>query len=260
MLVQTDLYSFAYLQGMLVPFCKKCSAENSVRDGYNVKGHQVHKCKVCNFRFVWTSDLPGRTVFSNIITFALELYTTTGISLRELANKLKKFFKVKITHEGIRQWVITCKKPQYKPLVHKATRWHVDETYIKIKGKSYWLWIVYCRDTKQVLSWHISKTRTIKDAKKLLCTALRVTKVRPKSIMTDGLKQYIKAIKKVMGWHWRTYKEKHRVESGVGPNAIIERVNREVKRRLHWFDSFQSIQGARAFFTLYFHHYNQSDH
>ena len=208
---------------------------------------------------MWTSDLPRRRVFSNIITFALDLYSTTGISLRTVASKLRRFFHVNITHEGVREWVRTLKKPLPKSSLHKPSRWHVDETHIKIKGKGYWLWIVYCRDSGYVLSWHVSKTRTIKHAKKVLRQARTQTGIRPRKITSDGLPAYVRAIKKVMGWYWREYKKRHVIDSGIGKNWVIERVNREVKRRTRWLDSFQSLEGTRSFFHLYFYHFNLKD-
>ena len=137
----------------------------------------------------------------------------------------------------------------------KATTWHADETYIKIKGNGYWLWIVY--DKLGVLAWHISKKRKIQDARIVLQKALQVAGTKPVKIITDGLKQYCFAIKKVIGWNWRVQKEKHIVSSGIGRNWFIERLNREIKRRIKWFSTFQSIKGDKAFFGLWFYHFNQ---
>ena len=151
-MLQTDLYSFSYKKGSLLPTCKRCGTENFYRDGKNKAGMQRYKCKQCSYRFLWTSDLPRRNYFSNIISFATELYNTTGISLRTLAKKMLKFFDINISYEGIRQWVLTSKKTISRREIVFASTWHVDEIYIKIKGKGFWLWIVFCADTKQVLA------------------------------------------------------------------------------------------------------------
>ena len=83
----------------------------------------------------------------------IDIYTTTGIGLRTLARQLLKFFGIKLSHEGIRQWVLAGKQEVFvDDKVDNCQTWSVDETYIKIKGKGYWLWIVYCVETKQVLS------------------------------------------------------------------------------------------------------------
>ena len=258
MSIQTDLYSFGYKKGSLLPWCKMCGAENFYKDGKNSQGKQLYKCRLCGFRFVWTSDLPKRTFFSHIISFAVDLYSTVGISLRTLADRMKKYFDISITYEGIRQWVLAAKNMKMsddKPTA--SDTWHIDETYIKIKGKGFWLWIVFCKETKQVIAWHISKKRLIKEARAVLRKAMEVSKgIRPEKVITDGLWQYPVAIKKEIGWNWKVQKIKHEVHSGIGKNALVERVNKEVKRRVNWFKSFQALKGANAFFGLFFYHFN----
>ena len=164
-MIQTDLYSFSYKKGSVSPFCKRCGAELYQRDGKTKDGKQIRKCKRCGFRFVWTSDLPRRNFFSNVIAFAIELYGTVGISLRTIAKKFWNYFRIKISHEGIRQWILTAKELKLIDDKFIPTKtWHVDETYIKIKGEGYWLWVVYCKESKHVIAWHISKTHLLKDA------------------------------------------------------------------------------------------------
>ena len=257
-MIQTDLYSFGYKTGTLVPWCKKCGEQNFYKDGKNSQRKQLYKCKNCGFRFVWCSDLPNKRFFTNVISFAVEMYVEIGISLRTLAKKLKKFFNIEVSYEGIRQWVKIYKKPISRREIVVKTTWHADETYIKIKGKGHWLWIVRCRETSQVLSWHISKKRLFKHAKKVMQDALDVAGIRPEKIITDGLYQYAAAIKKVMGWEWHAYRKKHIVDSGIGKNWFIERLNREIKRRIKWFSTFQSLEGAKAFFSVWFLCFNQS--
>ena len=190
------------------------------------------------------------------MSFAVEMYITTGIGLRTLAKKMLNFFKIKISYEGIRQWVLASKSLISRREIIVPTVWHADETYIKIKGVGHWLWLVYCKNTKQILSWHISKTRLYEDAYTVLKKALELAGVRPEKIITDGLWQYSAAIYKVMAWHWREHKKRHIVDSGIGKNAIIERLNREVKRRIKWFSTFQSMEGAQVFIGLWCYHHN----
>jgi putative transposase len=256
-MIQTDLYSFSYKKGSLVPSCKRCFGQNFYRNGKNKEGIARYLCRNCNFRFVWTSDLPKRRFFSSVMGFAVEIYTSLRMaaSLRGITDILKKAFGIFVSHETVRQWAIASKEPISHREIAKSTTWHADETYIKIKGNGYWLWIVY--DKLGVLSWHISRKRKIRDAGILLKKALEVSCAKPKRIITDGLKQYCYAITKVIGWNWRVQKEKHIVSSGIGRNWYIERLNREIKRRLKWFSTFQSFKGAKAFFGLWFYHFNQ---
>lgn len=209
---------------------------------------------------MWTSDLPRRNFFSSIMSFAVELYTSPRMaaSLRGVAQVLEKAFNITVSYEAIRQWVRAAKRVisrREKPL---PTVWHADETYIKIKGLGHWLWIVYCTNTKHVLAWHLSAGRFFEDAKRVLADALQVAGARPEKIITDGLWQYQAAIKKAIGWNYREQKKHHIIDSGIGKNALIERLNREAKHRIKWFSTFQSIEGAHAFFGLWFHHHNQT--
>jgi len=257
-MLQTDLSSFSYKKGSLVPFCKKCGAQHFLRKGQNKKGIQKYQCRECGFRFVWTSDLPRRNFFSNIMTFAVELYTSLRMcaSLRGIKLILKKVFDVNVSHETIRQWVLDSKLSIDDNCIPTKT-WHIDETYIKIKGEGHWLWVIRCRESGHVIAWNISKTHLLKDAITVLKNAMKQTSgVRPKKIITDGLWQYPVAIKKVIGWNWREQKKRHIIDSGIGKNYFIERLNREIKRRVRWFSTFQALTGANAFFGLWFYHYN----
>ena len=256
-MIQTDLSSFSYKKGSLVPFCKKCGAQHFYKDGKNKQGIQRYKCRNCGFRFVWTSDLPKRHFFSCIMGFAVRIYTDLrkGISLRGVAETLKDAFNIDVSYETIREWVHSAKRSISRRKIVRATDWHADETCIKICGLKFWLWIVY--DSEGVLAWHISTKRLHKDACIVMRKALDVAGVRPAKITTDGLYQYQSAIKNVMGWEWHEYKKRHIIDSGIGKNAVIERLNREVKRRLKWFSTFQSMEGALTFLGLWFYHYNQ---
>ena len=256
-MIQTDLNSFSYKKGSLLPSCKRCGAQNFYRNGKNKKGFQRYRCKKCDFRFIWTSDLPKRRCFSHIVSFAVQLYTDLrkAISLRGITEVIKDVFSIVVSHETIRKWVMATKKSISRRKIIEATAWHADETYIKIKGLGFWLWIVF--DEEGVLAWHISKKRLHKEAVTVIRKALDIAGTRPRKITTDGLYQYQSAIKKVIGWNWKVQKKCHIIDSGIGKNAIIERLNREIKRRLKWFSTFQSFEGALTFFGLWFYHFNQ---
>lgn len=192
------------------------------------------------------------------MSFAVELYTSIGMcaSLRGIKKIMKKAFNVRVSHETIRQWVLNSKESIDDNCIPTKT-WHIDETYFKIKGEGYWLWVVRCKESNHVIAWHISKKHLLKEAIALLQKAMKQTKgVRPEKIITDALWQYPVAIYKVMKWNWREHKKRHVVDSGIGRNWFIERLNREIKRRIRWFSTFQALEGAFAFFGLWFYHFN----
>ena len=150
--------------------------------------------------------------------YTVELYTSPSMaaSLRGISKILKKAFNINVSYEGIRKWIMNAKKeiPRRKHAISSV--WHADETYIKIKGKGYWLWIVYEADSRQVLAWTISKKRSYFHARDLFQKAMKVAGIRPRKIITDGLYQYQAAIKNVMGWHWKEQKKRHIIDSEIG--------------------------------------------
>ena len=77
-----------------------------------------------------------------------------------------------------------------------------DETQIELcNGGKAWLWGVKCVKTKKVVASHVSKTRTLIDAKILFWEARRrfPPSYWPKIIRTDGLPAYRRAIFEVLG-------------------------------------------------------------
>jgi transposase-like protein len=204
-MIQTDLHSFSYKKGSLVPFCKRCGKQHFYRKGKNERGLQRYLCRDCGFRFVFTSDLPRRNFFSSVISFSIELYTSLRVcaSLRGVSQVVFKAFGVKVSYETIRQWVLTSEK-DVEHCVEPGEIWHADETYIKIAGKGFWLWVVRCKESGHVLAWHISKKHLLKEAKIVIQKALdNCGGQRPEKIITDGLWQYPVAIYKVMRWSWK---------------------------------------------------------
>lgn len=253
MLIQLYLDSYRYkkLLGTIVPQCKRCGSRRLRKDGkYRI--FQQYKCRECGFRFSFTSDLPKRRFHSSIIEFAVNLYVTTGISLRKLAKKILKFFKTRVSYKTIHNWIKTF-SPNEEKCKEVGKVWHADETSIRIKGKVNWLWLVIDRQTMIILSWRLSKTRALEDAKAVMLE----TKEKygsPDKITTDGLLEYIKAIRKTFGWRKKVH-DRH-IAAAFGPNSVIERLNKEIKRRVKWFGTFQSEKSAKIFLKQWISNYN----
>ena len=244
------------LSGFIVPHCKKCGSYKIIKHG-KYKHHQRYKCKVCGFRFSFVaSDIPRGRIHSIIIKFCLDLYIRVGISLKKLAEKMRHLFKIKISPTAIHKWIKKFKLRYIRiNRINIGSVWHADETAIKIKGKVYWLWIVLDRKTRTILSWHISKKRTARDAIKVLSKAKKIAGI-PELIITDGLYDYIEGIRKVFGGRLRRKIHIRKVGAAFGLNSIIERLNREIKRRIKWFGSFQSLERARIFIEKWIEAYN----
>lgn len=251
--LQTDLFSYK----AELPACKRCGSYNIKRDGfYRGTRKRVYRCKRCKCRFVYNcSDLEKMRFHSKIVAFAVELYTTTGISLRTLARKMKEYFGTGTSYEAIRLWVRKAAKRVYVPRLHElsARFWCVDETMIKVNGSYVWLWVVLDPENKVVIAWHLSKVRTLGDAVTVLRKAFEKTANVPWQIITDNLPHYRRAIAKVF---YRGNKPEHFVARTVKRNNYIERLFREVKRRTKWFSAFRAYSSVAEFFKVFFYCYN----
>lgn len=259
MIFQTDLFSESFKQVTAEPVsCKNCGSTYIVKDGKsrtNNKRVKRFRCRKCNVVFLQNnSDLPGMRYHSSIIAFASDLYTCLGVSYRRLSELLDRHLHIQVSYETIRQWIakVSNKLLKHSKQAYNSAVWYADETQIKVSKKQYWIWIVFDPENKIVLSWHVSRKRSIHHAKKLLRKALETADTRPREIITDGLQAYIKAVRKVLGSRFT----KHTVIEELPENNPIERVMREVKRRYKWFSTFRTQQGAIDFFELFFFVHN----
>lgn len=233
------------------PHCKRCGSSWIVKDGRYKKRQHRHRCRRCGYRFVPTTTLPKHRFPLGVIDYAVECYATGGESLQEIARRIRKWFREKVSRETIRKWVLKAGKlcfpaiqPDFSPV------WQVDETQIKVGRQEWWLWEVKCYESRVTIAWHFSRSRGLVDAVKLFRKAYGNAGLRPAEIVTDGLPAYPTAIKKVFGYRF----VRHRIIDDVSQNSRVERDWREVKRRLKWFSIFRNRESVEAFFSLWFYY------
>jgi transposase-like protein len=180
------------------PFCcTHCGSENYIKYGKN-NGKQVYKCKDCNKKFVDNLFFEKLKANPKIICLTLDLYFK-GVSLRKISDHLKQFHDLEIAHTTLFYWIakyiriIDEYTRQFKPQLGEL--WNVDEMMISVNGNWFYLWNVIDDETRFHLASVISKERKTNDARKVLITAKKRSHGnRPKYIITDGLKSYIKAV------------------------------------------------------------------
>jgi transposase-like protein len=77
--------------------------------------------------------------------------------------------------------------------------WIADETILKIEGKKLWFWEVICSQTRYLLAYHVSFTRTIRDARNLVQRAAKRAGKLPKVFVTNNLSAYSDGIELAFG-------------------------------------------------------------
>jgi transposase-like protein len=185
----------------------------------------------------------------DIIIWAVRWYCKYGISYRDLEEMLEER-GVEVDHTTIYRWVI-----YYAPKILKKLRWyirpksyrnwHVDETYIKVKGK----WVYLYRsvdDHGDTIDFYLSKTRNAKAAKLFLNKSIRKLKdwEKPQIINTDKNPAYIKAIKNLKKLGICSDDLEH--QQVKFHNNIIESDHGKLKRLIKPTLGFKSMKSAYA--------------
>jgi transposase-like protein len=170
-----------------------------------------------------------------------------ALSLRDVA-ELCLLRGVTLTHETVRDW-----EQRFAPYLtaelkrrrkgNCSTRWHVDETYIKVSG----VWVYYYRAIDRdgnLVDTMMSKTRSKKAAIRFFKQARLTTGVKPTSVTTDKLASYPKAIRRTCG-----RKVVHRTTKCL--NNRIEQDHRGIKRRYGSTLGFKSFDCAEKFCSAF---------
>jgi len=217
------------------PVCKFCGAPDVIRYGKK-HGKQNYFCKRCERKFVNNGEFQRLKFSPKLISLTLDLYFK-GVSLRKITDHVKQFYELKVSHVTVYNWIeryigilndyVSSLEPEVSDV------WHTDEMALNIGGNMEWLWNVMDKETRFQLANIISKTRRLEDARRVFQTAKRMARDRrPKEIVTDGLHQYPKAIKKEFD---TVRKTKHirnvGLQSGAECNNLIERLNGTIRER-----------------------------
>jgi putative transposase len=151
------------------------------------------------------------------------------LSLRDLAEifLLRGF---PFTHEAVREW-----EERFAPLLAQqlrqkrrgkiGSRWYVDETYPKVKGKWCYLYRAIDRNGNLVDSL-LSATRDRTAAQQFFRKTLSVAEEAPQPVTTDGHDSYPRAVREVLGTH-----VEHRNNAYLNPR--IEQDHRGMKQRYY---------------------------
>jgi len=176
--------------------CKFCGSPETIKYGKK-NGKQNYLCKTCNRRFVDNGDFQNLKFSPHIISLTLDLYFK-GVSLRKITDHLKQFYGLNMSHVTIYNWIekyvailndyVSTLEPEL------SDTWHADEMKVKLGGGWDWLWNVMDEGTRFQLASVISKRRREHEAIVAFKTARKISRKQPKTIITDGLRQYGRAI------------------------------------------------------------------
>ena len=187
---------------------------------------------------------------SEIIQYSVWLYYRFNLSHRDIENLLAER-GISVTYESIRLW---CNKfgSKYAARLRRKHQGYgdtffIDEVFIKIDGKQYYLWRAVDQDG-EVVDVILQKRRDAKAAKRFFKRLLQKRKGGPRKIVTDKLRSYGVAHRELIPEviHDTSQYANNRAELSHQPTRVRERGMRK----------FKSIRQAQRFLNAHAAVYN----
>ena len=129
--------------------------------------------------------------------------------------------------------------------------WHADETVVFINGEKYYLWLAIDSETRFILAFHLTKSRSSDSAYTLINEAK--TYGEPTNFITDRLPSYNEAAAIVLT---NTKHVPVAPMSSDTNNNLIESFNKTFKAWYKAKKGFNSFEKANNLIFLFIFHYN----
>ena len=174
---------------------------------------------------------------AEIISHCVCLYFRFAVSFRDV-EEIMAMRGVALTYEAIREWCLKFGQTYANELSRRRPRpgdkWHLDEMFIKIRGKDQYLWRAVDQNGN-VLDILVQSRRNKLAAKKFFRKLLKGLQYVPRVIITDKLKSYSAAKAEIMpGVEHRQHKGlNNRAENSHQPTRLREKVMRRFKSAGH---------------------------
>ncbi len=185
--------------------CPHCAATRTTELPKRTQlGYRSFRCSACRRQFNERTGTPYNYLeFPTDIVLLVVLWRLRyKLSLRDLAEMfLPRGFA--FTHETVRDW-----EARFAPLLADQLRvkrkgqagrsWYVDETYVKITGRWWYLYRAIDRDGNLV-DVRLHEHRDMDGAKRFFEQAVETVGHAPDRVTTDGHDSYPRAIRETLG-------------------------------------------------------------
>ena len=256
------------------PKCPKCGKATYLHHQY--KHYNRYKCgnRKCNHiivehhnlnidnasseNLIGSLSMKGMRFPLHVILTALTLYFLNNTSTRAISHFLYATANIKVSHVTIASWThkfapfFKQKADKFKSQLNlQSDDWHADETVIFINGERYYLWLAIDSETRFILAFHLTKSRSEDSAFTLINEAKKFGE--PSNFVTDRLPSYNQAVAKVLP------NTKHipvAPMSSDTSNNLIESFNKTFKAWYKAKKGFNSFEKANNLIYLFIFHYN----
>jgi putative transposase len=192
----------------------------------------------------------GRHFDQSVILLCVRWYLAYNLSLRDLEEMMAER-GLNVDHSTVHRWVIHF-SPRLLERFNRRKRtvtgkWHVDETYIKVRGR--WMYLYRAIDSVgDTVEFFLSANRDLPAAKRFLRKAL-ARHSRPERIVIDGSQTNREAIvscdaENRLQERSRRGARSIRIRQSQYLNNRIEQDHRRVKRRIRSMLGFKSQSSA----------------
>ena len=182
---------------------------------------------------------------AEVIQHAVWLYHRFSLSLRDVEMILAARGVV-VSYESIREWGLrfgrmfanTLKRRRPQP----GDKWHMDEVFIRIRGKLHYLWRAVDQDG-HVLDILVQSRRSAKAAERFFRKPLKGLRYVPRVVVTDKLRSYAAAKREILPG------VEHRQSRYL--NDLAEVSHQPTRRRERQMQRFKSARHAQRFLSAH---------
>jgi putative transposase len=194
----------------------------------------------------------GRHFDGSVILLCVRWYFAYNLSLRNLEEMMAER-GIGVDHATDGRWVVRYSRELLerfnRPKRPFTGKWHIDETYIKVRGC--WMYLYRAIDSNgDTVEFWFSEKRNLTAAKRFLHKALK-RHGRPERIVIDGSqtnRQAILSCDKIDRLQSRSRRDLKpiRIRQSRYLNNRIEQDHRAIKNRVRPMLGFQSVASARV--------------
>ena len=211
--------------------CPECGSNNIVMKGFRYNKSGAIRKYCCNNCGSWFKNpLRHEDISSHIATYtiAVDLFFKK-VSLRDIQNHLYQIYGIEKGVTTLHTWIL-----KFIDLVKKALKrfkfkpgyyWSGDEMIIRVNGKRMYLWNILDQKKRYQIISLLVTGRGVKEAEKVISTAIEKMHITPKKFTTDGLGSYCEPL--------RHRKIKHIGNVGIADkgtdNNKIERLHNTIR-------------------------------
>jgi putative transposase len=198
------------------------------------------------------SVFKGRHFDRSVILLCVRWYLAYGLSLRNLEEMMGER-GISVDHATVHRWVVRYSSELLERFNQRKRaitgKWHIDETYIKVRGQWRYLYRAIDSNGDTVEFW-FSERRNLAAAKRFLSRAMK-RHGRPERIVIDGSQTNREAILSCdvtdrLQDRSRRKLKPIRILQSAYLNNRIEQDHRAIKRRVRPMMGFKSMTSARV--------------